>query len=177
MSNPLKNIKIGYKAVLFVLTIIFIFIYSIMFTLHIGTSIINSIKYRFFTFKTIYIVTDLPADNKILKFCVSNIETQAMQRYKYRVLSFAECQETRKCKNNVGIIISQEPKLAYNFRKAGLLEIPDLVVDFIKNSGGIIDKDIIILRKKDIFYYYAVGIKAPFNGMLINMPISMVSAL
>jgi hypothetical protein len=173
-----KNFGVMYRGILFIIAIIFVVVYFFMFIVHIGGSIINSIKFGFFTYKTIYIVTDLPPEDEVLKFSIDYISKQIINRYKHKVVSFDECKKDRNCINKVGIIISSEPKLAYIFKKHGLLTPLEQVTQIVKQSGGTVDGEIIVLHgQKDQMYYYAVGDKAPFSSLLSNIPISIMNII
>ena len=173
-----KNFGVIYRGILFIVAIIFIFIYLGMFAFHIGASMFNTIKFGFFAYKTIYIVTDLSPQDEILKFSIDYISKQTMNKYKHKVVSFDECKKESNCINKVGIIISSEPKLAYIFRQHGLLTPLEQVVRLVKQGGGTVDGEIIVLNNgKQKMYYYAVGDKAPFSGLLLNIPISIMNIM
>ena len=173
-----KNFGVMYRGILFIIAIIFAIVYLFMFATHVGGSIFNSIKFGFFTYKTIYIVTDLSPEDEVLKFSIDYISKQSINRYKHKVVSFDECKKEKNCINKVGIIISSEPKLAYIFKKNGLLLPLDQVKNLVKQSGGSIDGEIIVLRdNKERIYYYAVGDKAPFASLLSNIPISIINII
>ncbi len=173
-----KNFGVMYRGILFVIAIIFAVIYFFMFVVHIGGSIFNTIKFGFFTYKTIYIVTDLSPEDEVLKFSIDYISKQSINRYKHKVVSFDQCKKEKNCINKVGIIIASEPKLAYIFKKHGLLVPLEQVTSLVKQSGGSVDGEIIVLRdNKQKIYYYAVGDKAPYSSLLSNIPISIINVI
>ena len=76
-----KNFGVIYRGILFIVALIFILIYLGIFVFHIGTSMFNSIKFGFFAYKTIYIVTDLYPQDEILKFSIDYISKKTMNKY------------------------------------------------------------------------------------------------
>jgi hypothetical protein len=173
-----KNFGVTYRAILFIIAIVFLFVYGFMFIFHIGGSAFSYIKFGFFTHRTIYIVTDLPADDNVLMFSVDYISKQSLKKYKHKVVNFEECKKQKNCINKFGIAVSREPNFVYNFIKKGLLKPDDNIVNIIKQNGGSVDKGVIILRNNNNKnYYYAVGEHAPFGSLLISMPVSIMNIM
>ncbi len=173
-----KNLSITYRAILFAIAIIFMCVFFVMFTFHVGTSILEGIKYKFFRYKTIYIVTDLDKDDQILSFTVSYIKNQIQNKYEYKLLDFDQCEKISQCIKKVGIILAKDPDLVYKFKDYGFIELNNKVKAVVESNNCVTHDGVTILHNnKDKTYYYAVGQYAPFDGMLISLPINIISMI